>query len=263
MTRKANILIPISAAAALVCFLSWTAAAEEPYTAADEEYMRKQAEKYYVPDDPLEEYIDPETGEIAWKAVPPELRQHLPKKGKVPGQAASQENRVSDAEIRKRQEIRRGIRSHRAAAAVDWGIPAVTIPRVVVPSAEGTAWGQPQAPKEDYRTAYKVISEGTVIYIALLANRVDLPEGVSGQLTRPVHDSRGAEIFPQAARIFGRYNYSDQAIVWDHVILDGKIVKLENPDEFRTTIHLTERTQPGYKLSVNVRNTVLIKIPIL
>lgn len=245
----------VSAAAAI-------AAAEGPYTAAEEEYMRKQAEKYYVPDNPLEEYIDPETGEIAWNAMPAELKKALAQNGNVPKELKPQSSQGETMAAKlERQEKRRNIRSYGAAAAVDWGIPAVFIPAVAVQGTEGTVWGQPKAGKAP-AVSYKVLSKGTEIRIALLTDRVDLPEGVIGRLTKPVYDSQGGEIFPQAARIFGRYNYFDQVIAWDHVILDGETVKLENTEEFRTKIHLTERTEPGYKMSIRIRDTILIKIPI-
>lgn len=260
MTRKNSVLF--IALALIASIAGAIAAAEEPYTAAEEEYMRKQAEKYYVPDNPFDEYMDPETGEIAWKAMPEELKKALGQKGNVSkGSLPQADHAATMAAKLERQETRRNIRSYGAAAAVDWGIPAMSIPAVEVQGTAGTVWGLPKSGNAP-AVSYKVLSKGTEIRIALLTDRVDLPEGVIGHLTRPVYDAQGEEMFSQSAQIFGRYHYYDQAIVWDHVVLDGEVIKLENPNEFRTIIHLTERTEPGYKLSINIRNTILIKIPI-
>lgn len=255
MTRKKRVLLSfLAVTAAFAGFCAAAAATEEAYTSADEEYMRKQAEKYYAPDDPNEEYVDPVTGEIAWQAVPPELKQYIAQKNKAPVQDPSPEKRAAEADITRRSEIRHNINSYRAAAAVDWGIPAVSI--------QGAAmWGEPELFAAAADMVYEVISRGTEIRIALLTDRADMPEGAIGQLTRPVYDSRGKELLPQATRIFGRYNYYDQAIVWQHVILAGETVKLDNPEEFRTIISLTEQTEPGYILSIHIKKTILIKIP--
>lgn len=263
MASKTRVLLSIlAAAAALIGSLAPITLAEELYyTSADEEYMRKQAEKYYTADDSTADYVDPETGEIAWKAVPPELKQHVAQKEKESKQVSLQEDRAKEEEMKKRQETRRSIRSYSSAAAVDWGIPVVVIPGVIVPGTEGTIWGSPKPFTAAQNIAYAVISQGTEIRVALLTGRVDLPEGVIGQLTRPVYNARGEEIFPQATQIFGQYNYYDQAIVWRHILLAGETVKLENPQEFLTPIDLTERTEPGYKLLIYTKKTVLIKIP--
>lgn len=232
-----------------------------PYTSADEEYMRKQAAQYYVADDPLEEFIDSESGEVAWGKLSPQMKLELANRGTLP-QKNNNKIATDNAVNQRQQEARHNIRSYSAAAAVDWGIPHVEIPAVMIPGTEGTMWGPPKA-AAGQKVTYTVLSQGTEIRIAMLTDRVDLPEGILGQLTRPVYDSRGKEIFPQAAQIFGRYNYYDQAIIWQHVVVDGQIIKLENPEELRTAISLTERTEPGYILSVRLDNTVLIKTPIL
>lgn len=264
MARNANRLVQIFAAAALVCFLSCAAAAEEPHTAAEEEYMRKQAAKYYVPDDPIEECIDAETGEIAWKAVPDELREYVMQGGSAPrAEQSAADIAAAEAAEKRRQEMRHNIRSYGSVAAVEWGIAAVSIPAVVVPKVEGTIWGEKASYRVPAKAEYRVLNKGTEIRIALLTNRVDLPEGVIGQLTRPVYDSRGEEIFPQAVQIFGRYNYFYQAIVWDHVILHGETINLANPEEFKSAISLTERTEPGYKILLRIQNTILLTIPIM
>lgn len=266
MTRKQRLLLSIAAMAIMVTLsIIPTAAAEEPYTAAEEEYMRKQAAKYYVADDPIEESIDAETGEIAWKAVPAELRESAAERvgGSLPARSAANVAAEATAE-RRRQEKKHNIRSYSSAAAVEWGIPAVTIPAVVVQGTEDTIWGTRQSFTAPPKKAYKVLNKGTEIRIALLTDRVDLPEGVVGLLTRAVLDSRGGEILPQATQIFGRYNYYDQAIAWKHVVLDGEIVKLdENAEEFQSPISLTERTEPGYKISIHIKNTVLLVLPII
>lgn len=258
-------MLPFWAVIAAVVGIAPSTAAEEPYTAAEEEYMREQAEKYYVPEDPLEEYIDRETGEIAWKAVPAELLEQLAGNGKASGRGGRSSSRESSARAAeataRRQEVRHNIRSFSAAASVDWGIPAVSIPAVAVPGAGDTTWEPPKLFNAPVKEAYRVLGKSTEIQIALLTDRVDLPEGVIGQLTRPICDSRGEEIFPQAAQIYGRYNYYDGAIAWKYIVLDGDAVSLDNPEEFRSVINLSERTEPGYRISVHIRNTILLTIP--
>lgn len=248
-------------AAVIACMAPSVTAAEEPYTSADEEYMRKQAAKYYVAEDPLEEFIDSESGEVAWGKMSADLKQELAGRGVLP-QKNNIQIAADNVANQKRQEARHNIRSYSAAAAVDWGIPALVIPAVMVLGTEGTVWEPPKAAAAE-KVTYTVLSQGTEIRIAMLTDRVDLPEGVLGQISRPVYDSKGREIFPQASQIFGRYNYYDQAVIWLHVITDGQTVKLENPEELRTGISLTERTEPGYILSVHLENSVLIKTPIL
>lgn len=263
MIRKNRVLLSVFITAAVIA-AHMTSFAEEPHTPAEEEYMRKQAARYYVSEDLLKEYADPETGEVDWNTVPTELKQSSVKRESVSEPAQSQADRAAEmaAELERRERIR-SIRSHRAEAAVNWGISAVSIPEVVVQSVEGTIWGPSKSFNPPAKMAYKVLSKGSEIQIALLSDRVDLPDGVVGQITRPVYDSRGEEIFPQASQIFGQYSHYDQAIVWQHVTIDSRAVKLENPEEMRTMISLTERTEPGYKLSVRIQNTIFIKIPIL
>lgn len=252
----------LAAAAVLIGSFATITLAEDYYTAADEEYMRKQAEKYYTPDNPTADYVDSETGEIAWKAVPPELKQQVAQKEKESQRVSLQKDHTAEEDIKKQQEMRHSINSYSASAAVDWGIPAIVIPRAIVPGTEGTIWELPKPfTVASPNIVYEVISQGTEIRIALLMDRVDLPEGVTGQLTRPVYNSRGEEIFPQAAQIFGRYNYYDQAVVWKYILLAGETVQLENPEEFSTAIGLTERTEPGYRLLIHVKKTILVKIP--
>lgn len=270
MRRYKRIIRILIIAAAIVTSIAHTASANDivPYTSADEEYMRKQAARFYVADDPLEEFIDSESGEVAWGKMSPEMKQELANRGSSPQNnnnktaADNAVNQSSNATTQRQQEARHNIRSYIASAAVDWGIPNVVIPAVMIPGAEGTMWGPPKAAAAE-KVTYTVLSQGTELRIAMLTDRVDLPEGILGQLTRPVYGTGGKEIFPQAAQIFGRYNFYEQAIIWQHVVVDGHTIKLENPEELRTAISLTERTEPGYILSVRLDNMVLIKTPIL
>lgn len=233
------------------------ARAEEIYTAADEEYMRKQAAKNFVPGNPQEDYIDRETGEVAWK--------ELPKAGAASvvvnnADFAQQKQIAASAENSKRQQERRNnIMSFRATAALDWGIAETIIPNV-----ERTVWGRsqqfPSAPQK--ATSYELLSRGTEIKIALLSNRIDLPEGVMGQVTLPVRNSQGKEIISQSTPIYGYYVFNQQAIVWEKIKIDGKFIRLENPEEmFSPGLSLSEEYEPGFRLSIYINKAILIKIP--
>lgn len=261
--RRYKRINPTLIIAAAIVSIAYTVSADDLafYTSADEEYMRKQAARFYVADDPLEEFIDSESGEVAWGKMSPEMKQELVNRGISP-QKNNNKIAANNAANQRRQAAQHNIRSYSAAAAVDWGIPSVVVPAVIIPGTEGTMWEPPKAAVAE-KVTYAVLSQGTELRIAMLTDRVDLPEGVLGQLTRSVYSSWGKEIFPQAAQIFGRYNYYDQAIIWQHVIVDGQTIKLENPEYLRTDISLTERTEPGYILSVRLDNMVLIKTPIL
>lgn len=227
------------------------------YTADDEEYMRKQAAKFFVQENPVEDYINHKTGAIALK----ELSKAGMSSIVVNGTESNQQKQIAaNAESSKQQpEHRNDITSFKATAALDWGIP-----ETIIPSVEETAWGRLQqfqsVPQKTI--SYELLSRGTEIKIALLTNRIDLPEGVIGQITLPVCNSKGKEIISQSTLIYGYYSFDQQAIVWEKIKIDGNLIQLENREEMLSVgLSLSEEYEPGYRLSIHVNKAILIKIP--
>jgi len=253
MTYKRCIFISALSLTILLMFLfAKRVVAEEIYTETDEEYMREQAAKFYVPEDTGEEYTDPETGEIAWKYLSNEKKrmENIEKEN-------NPQQKTADAdEVKLRQELQHNIRSFQAVAAVDWGISEIAIPS---PDIYAIAWRKPQLAAAQAEK-YEVINGGTEIKIALLVR--DLQEGIVGRITIPVYNDRGEEIIPQATPIYGRYILNQQAIVWKEIELGGTAVKLENTEEMVSRgIYLSEEQEPGYRMSINISKTILIKMP--